>query len=165
MTAELLDLARGKEKSVEEISISDIVKREVSLLQTLAVQKNISLLLEGESLNMLSADKEALSRVFKNIIANAIAYTNKGTVTVWLADTSTETTVSVIDTGIGISEQNLPHVFKRFYKADNGHSSNGSGLGLAIAKHVAEQYNGTISIESIPEKGTTVTVRLPSHSA
>lgn len=163
MTSELLELARGKEKVLQELVIADIVRHEVALLQVLAMEKNIALSIEGQSAHSVLADKEALSRVCKNIIANAIAYTKPGgIITVSMKDIASATTIAITDTGIGISEHDLPHVFKRFYKADNAHGTNSSGLGLAIAKHIVEQYRGTIEIKSVVSQGTTVTIKIPS---
>lgn len=163
MTSELLDLARGKEKNSTEIVISDIVKNEVSALHTLASQKKISLIVKGVSTNAMVADREAVGRVFKNIIANAISYTNEGNVTITMSDTRNVTTITVVDTGIGISAQNLSQIFKRFYKVDSSLNAAGSGLGLAIAKHIVEQCRGSIEIKSVLNQGTVVTIVLPSH--
>jgi len=74
---------------------------------------------------------------------------------------SHEVTVSVTDTGIGISSTDLPHVFERFFKADRARSGGGSGLGLAIAKHTVQAHAGRISVQSIEGKGSTFTFSLP----
>lgn len=163
MTSELLELARGKEKVLHTVFIQQVIEEEMALLQSLAAKKNILLQLEGSSNKSLLADKGALARVFKNIIANAITYTNVGgMVKVIIQDIVEETIVSIIDNGIGMTEHDLTHIFKRFYKADN-QSKSGSGLGLAIAKHIVEQYDGTITVQSRVHNGTTVIITLPTN--
>jgi two-component system phosphate regulon sensor histidine kinase PhoR len=73
-------------------------------------------------------------------------------------------TISVIDTGIGISQDDLPHVFERFYKADRARASQGSGLGLAIAKHTIQAHGGKIWAQSEIGKGSTFSFSLPFHT-
>ena len=78
----------------------------------------------------------------------------------------TSARINVADNGVGIPEEDLPHVFQRFYRVKQGRQDlarSGSGLGLPIAKWIAEAHNGTISIESVLGQGTTVTIDLPLH--
>ena len=72
--------------------------------------------------------------------------------------------MTVADTGTGISQEDLPHVFERFYKGDKARSKGGSGLGLAIAKHTIQAHGGTIRAESEEGKGSTFTFSLPLRS-
>ena len=69
--------------------------------------------------------------------------------------------ISVTDTGIGISEQDLPHIFERFYRCDPSRSQAGTGLGLSFARAVARAHNGDITVNSTPDKGSTFTVVIP----
>jgi len=69
--------------------------------------------------------------------------------------------ISVKDTGIGISEQDLPHIFERFYRCDPSRSQAGTGLGLSFARAVAQAHNGDITVTSAPNKGSTFTVIIP----
>jgi len=105
-----------------------------------------------------------MRRVFNNLITNAIRYTpEEGTITI-TTDIDIEedrAKVSITDTGIGISEDDLPHIFERFYRATNTDDIEGTGLGLAITRQIIQQHNGDISVESELNTGTTFTVYLP----
>jgi signal transduction histidine kinase len=109
---------------------------------------------------------DSLERLLRNLIENALKYTDKGGVTLSLSADSSYAKVSVTDTGIGIGEESLPHIFERFYRVDQARSrkSGGVGLGLAIVKAVAESHRGTVEAQSSPERGSAFTVLLPLHS-
>ncbi|WP_433789851.1 sensor histidine kinase [Actinoplanes sp. CA-252034] len=109
---------------------------------------------------VVHADPVRLRQVVGNLVSNAIRYTPAGgTVTV----TASQSTITVRDTGIGISEEDLPRVFDRFWRADESRSraTGGSGLGLAITRKLVEAHGGTITVQSTPGMGTVFTVRLP----
>lgn len=112
--------------------------------------------------------REQLARLFTNLIANAIQYTPApGQIVVQVQGLSNGWQVEVQDSGIGISAENLPHVFERFYRADPARSPRdrgGSGLGLAIAQAIVEQHQGKISLRSFLGQGTTVSIWLPIAS-
>jgi PAS domain S-box-containing protein len=116
---------------------------------------------------MVNGDPQRLRQLFMIIIANAINYTKpEGAITVNLESNGSAARVVVIDNGIGIPKEDLPYVFQRFYRVKQRHHAlarSGSGLGLPIAKWIAEAHNGTISIASILDRGTTVTVELPLY--
>ena len=86
-----------------------------------------------------------------------------GTITVGLDADGEAANLRVTDTGIGIAEQDLPHIFERSYRADTSRHAGGTGLGLAIARWIVEQHGGIISAVSAPGKGSIFTVRLPLH--
>lgn len=138
----------------------------------------------GENLFSLQADRDQMFRLFTNLISNAVQYTpSKGQVHVELQQVKhhgvMQLQVRVRDTGVGIPEEALPHLFDRFYRVDparthsgtrqgeNHRSSTttGSGLGLAIAQAIVENHRGHICIDSILNQGTTVLVTLPYLSA
>ncbi len=128
-------------------------------------------LAQGQSLTLdpfvparVEGDEDRLKQLLLLLLDNALKYTPaQGLVTVGLIPTGTEVEVIVSDTGVGISTEDLPHVFERFYRADpaRGRDPGGTGLGLSIARWIVEQHEGEIRIESELEKGTTVRVRLP----
>ncbi|MBD1846858.1 sensor histidine kinase [Cyanobacteria bacterium FACHB-63] len=112
----------------------------------------------------LQGDRDQLSRLFTNLISNAIKYTPENReITVELTQLKSGLQTKVIDTGIGIPEDAIVHLFDRFYRVDPARtkSTGGSGLGLAIAQAIVENHNGQIQIESQVNQGTTVTVILP----
>lgn len=112
----------------------------------------------------VSADHQLMHQVWLNLITNGIKYARLGD-SLHIAIQSSETGVTVVvrDTGIGISEAELPHIFTRFYKADRSRNraSAGTGLGLSIVQKIIELHGGCIHVQSEQGKGTTFTVRLP----
>ncbi len=106
-----------------------------------------------------------LKQLLLILVDNALKYTpSGGTVRLALRKDGADAVVTVADTGIGIAEDDLPHVFERFYRADKARARDegGAGLGLAIARWIAEEHNGSLSVESQPGRGTTFALRLPA---
>jgi signal transduction histidine kinase len=113
-------------------------------------------------------DRARLIQVLQNLIRNAIRFTPEGGIILVGAHPEDEAVAfTVRDTGIGISEEDLPHVFERFYRSDSSRNrkSGGAGLGLAIAKELIEQMGGTIEVDSELEEGSVFTIRLPRAAA
>ena len=152
------------------------LKLETTMLSPVlqAVAQNANLLSAGKGLTFsqsvvsstdsLFANQPALERLFMTVLDNAIKYTSPGGhVSLSLHLENSQAIVEVADTGIGIAEKDLPHVFERFYRADQARSreTRGSGLGLSIAKWIAETHNGSIDLHSQLGQGTRVTIRLP----
>jgi signal transduction histidine kinase len=109
-----------------------------------------------------------LKQLFLNLVDNAIKYTPAGgSVRLRLYKQDGWAYFEVSDTGIGIPQEDLPHIFDRFYRVDKARSraQGGSGLGLSIAKWVAKAHNGDILVESEVNVGTTFTVKLPAYSS
>ena len=98
-----------------------------------------------------------------NLIDNAVKYTEKGSVTVSLSAKDGDMVIDVRDTGIGIPEEHLTHVFERFYVVDKSRSRKlgGTGLGLSIVKHIVLAHRGRISVRSRVGEGTTCTIEIP----
>jgi two-component system phosphate regulon sensor histidine kinase PhoR len=110
------------------------------------------------------ADEEAVDQILDNLVDNAVKYTpEKGRISVrWRSDDG-QVYLEVEDTGIGIPEQDLPHIFERFYRVDKARSRElgGTGLGLSIVKHLVQAMHGSVRAMSRPGKGTTFSVQLP----
>ena len=109
-------------------------------------------------------DADQLKQVLVALLDNALKYTPyEGTVSLSLTTTENSAIVKVSDTGIGISPEDLPHIFERFYRADRTRSRErgGSGLGLAIVQSIVQEHQGSIEVESTPGKGSTFVLMLP----
>jgi signal transduction histidine kinase len=122
------------------------------------------LILQDIAPAQVRGDADKLKQALVALLENALKYTPyEGTVTLSLTMQDGTALISVCDTGIGISPEDLPHIFERFYRADPARSRDrgGSGLGLAIVKSIVEEHGGTISVESTPGKGSTFRVKLP----
>ncbi|MDQ0921092.1 histidine kinase [Paenibacillus sp. V4I5] len=121
---------------------------------------------EGEEL-LLTVDTDRIEQVYANILYNAIKFSTRGgfiDVHVAIKDEPSELVIRVTDTGVGISEEDLPHIFERFYKVSKSRStSGGSGLGLAIAKEIVQYHGGQIWAESRLGKGCSISFSLPVH--
>jgi two-component system phosphate regulon sensor histidine kinase PhoR len=108
------------------------------------------------------ADEARVEQVLVNLIHNAIKFTpSGGRISISAKAKDNDILVSVADTGIGISPDDLPRIFERFYKADKSRSGGGTGLGLAIAKHIVEAHGGRIWAESTEGRGSIFNFTLP----
>ncbi|MCL0094548.1 cell wall metabolism sensor histidine kinase WalK, partial [Dehalococcoidales bacterium] len=135
----------------------------VERLRTQADRAGLDLSLNIPStLPLALADEERVEQVLVNLVDNAIKFTLPGGRVTLSAKVEDENIlISVIDTGIGIPNDDLPRIFERFYKVDKARTGGGTGLGLAIAKHIVEALGGRIWAESIEGKGSTFTFSLP----
>ena len=108
----------------------------------------------------LRSDPELLSLVWNNLISNAVKFTPEGgKITVCLAADNTHVTVSVADTGCGMTAEVGQHIFEKFYQGDTSHATQGNGLGLALVKRVVDILGGEISVTSALGQGSTFTVK------
>jgi len=109
-------------------------------------------------------DTVEFARVMTKLLDNAIAYTSEGgNITIRTNTQSSWVIITVQDTGIGIAPSDLPHIFERFYRADQARSTEtgGSGLGLSIVQKIIEAHNGSIEVESILNEGSKFSIKLP----
>ncbi|MGE5430249.1 MAG: PAS domain S-box protein [Syntrophomonadaceae bacterium] len=144
---------------------SDILNNLFREFQNQAKLKNLEFLLTGDIQNdeVITGDPYSLTQLFQNLIDNAIKYTQKGKVEIFIANGHPDvTSVMVKDTGIGISEEYLPKIFSPFSQEETGYTRRfeGNGLGLALVKKYADLNSATVKLESRKGKGTTVTVVL-----
>lgn len=129
--------------------------------ETIWEQKNLELDADIDEDIIISADSELLSLVWNNLFSNAIKFTdNGGRIFVALKKENDYATVTVSDTGCGMSAETGKHIFEKFYQGDTSHASKGNGLGLALVKKVVDITDGEISVQSELGKGSTFTVKL-----
>lgn len=167
LTEDLLMLARMDKKlkvTWENINLTELLQHLVNQLQTQAVAKDLTLIYQPSSSQMIKGNSEQILRLFTNLIENAMYYTPaSGQITISVNTSGQWIAVSIQDTGIGIAPEQIEHIFDRFWRADTSRSqwTGGSGLGLAIAQSIAESHGGKISVTSQLAVGSCFTVRLP----
>jgi len=172
MVNDLLDISRMEMKIVQreimELNIAEVVQ---SILEFFSLEmKELNLTVHFsvvENLFKVKADKEEMNRLFTNLISNAIKYNkNGGEIDVAIEQTENFVTVSIIDNGIGMKDEEKKKLFQEFFRAKNESTKeiSGTGLGLSIVKRIVDSYSGKIEIESEFGKGTKVVVRLPLKS-
>ena len=147
----------------QDLDLRDIITESVELFRPVAEMKSVDLAarLPGESAPF-GGHPDKLQRVVGNLIDNAIKFTPEGgKVTVALSTSTSNLSLSVSDTGIGMTPETAGRVFERFYRADESRHEPGFGLGLSLVKAIVDFYGGEISCASKPGKGTTFTVELP----
>ncbi len=171
LTESLLELARldaGQEDMKRlRFDIANTVRDSVEMILPLAVERGIKIHCEVPALEC-EGDPERLGQVITNLLANAVQHNKpQGEVRVTAQQQGGTAVLTVTDTGPGISADDLPYVFERFFRADKSRtgSSGHTGLGLAISKAIVEAHGGTIDVSSQPAVGTTFTVRLPLPSS
>ena len=143
--------------------ISDILRRMHLAMGEKQQTLSVSI---PENIPKVAGSRDKLEQVFVNIISNAVKYTdNGGKVTVYAGEMYDYVFVKVIDTGMGIPEEDLPFIFDRFYRVDKARSraAGGTGLGLAIAKEIVESHGGKISVTSKVGEGTEFAINLPVY--
>lgn len=166
----ILDLAWSQaddgQKGEIKINLSEIVIEIKEITTKLAYNKNITVEGSIEPGIQVSGRRDKLSRALLNIVDNAVKFTQKdGTVTVDLFRKNGTCAFLVKDTGIGISQKDLPHIFDRFYRGSKTDKTFGSGLGLAISKAIIKAHKGTIEVKSKVGQGSLFTIVLPSFSS
>jgi len=147
-----------------QVSVKSAISKALESVEPLAVRKDLQVVTSiNEQLHPVIGDSLSLSEVFVNILSNAIKYSRDGNkIFVKAEENGNNILISIKDSGVGIFQEDLPHIFEGFYRGKSGQTTTtGHGIGLAISRQIVEAHNGSIAVESEPGKGTTFFVRLP----
>ena len=167
LVRDLLQLSRFDNKQVQfkfsKVYINEFISENVRQNKIHAKNKKQNLILElwPDDNAYVVADRDRVNQVINNITTNAIKYSPEGaTIRIYVTEDKTYYKINVSDTGMGISKEDLPRIFERFYRVDKARSRamGGTGLGLAIAKEIMEGHDGKLTAESEYGKGTTMTM-------
>jgi signal transduction histidine kinase len=164
---DLLDLTRlesgQKKRTLAMTDVCCAARHAIETHGALAVEKQVTISFEGPETLLLNADGGELEMIFNNLVSNAVKYNREGgTVVVALQDLGPAVSIAVRDSGIGMTQEEVARLFGEFTRIKNRNTMNilGSGLGLSILKRVAHLYGGQVSVESVPDHGSTFTVIL-----
>ncbi|MEH7074781.1 two-component system histidine kinase PnpS [Neobacillus drentensis] len=168
---DLLELSKIEQQgfilNLQELDLYVLLDEVITMLTGKAQEKNIELeLVCKQNQVMVQGDLDRLKQVFINLIGNAITYTPpEGNVTIILLEHRGKVRIHVKDSGVGISKEEIPRIFERFYRVDRARSRNsgGTGLGLAIVKHLVEAHHGNITVRSNLGEGSEFIIELHKY--
>jgi len=173
LISDLLDLTRiesdKKNSNRKKINITEIAFTSKEIVSPMAAQKKVNVIIDSDPAHIFYlGEREEIEIIFNNLISNAVKYNrDNGEVRCVLKEFQDSITIAVSDTGIGISEEDIPSLFQEFVriKNDKTRKISGSGLGLSIIRKIVEDiYKGKISVKSVPDEGTVFLVELPMQS-
>jgi len=164
LVSEILDFRKvqnGKmELRLSDFNLAESMKQWIMLFSASAQKKHIAISMDAPDTIMLRADQDKIERICYNLLSNALKYTSEGgEITLTAKEENGRVMISVADNGCGISSDELPYIFDRFYQAKN--AGRGTGIGLAIVKAFTELHHGEVSATSIEGKGSTFTIHIP----
>jgi signal transduction histidine kinase len=167
MLDDILELAHLKQRHESEkldpVAVADTLEDAVHRLQSRSTAKGLSLEIQLQARPHILAEQAHLQSLWANLLDNALQYTLQGEVRVTLGVQDGLVTISVADTGIGISTEELAQIFQEFYRSEAAKEvvPLGTGLGLPIVNQIVKIYGGAIRVESTPDQGSTFTISLP----
>lgn len=164
LVSEILDFRKvqnGKmELRLSDFNLAESMKQWIKLFSVSAQKKHIAISMDAPDTIMLRADQDKIERICYNLLSNALKYTSEGgEISLMAKEEGGRVMISVADNGCGISSDELPYIFDRFYQAKN--AGRGTGIGLAIVKAFTELHHGEVSATSIEGKGSTFTIHIP----
>lgn len=164
LVSEILDFRKvqnGKmELRLSDFNLAESMKQWIMLFSASAQKKHIAISMNAPDAVMLRADQDKIERICYNLLSNALKYTSEGgEITLTAKEENGRVMISVADNGCGISSDELPYIFDRFYQAKN--AGRGTGIGLAIVKAFTELHHGEVSATSVEGKGSTFTIHIP----
>ena len=165
LSGRILELSKLENQTIlsdkSRFSLDEQLRQCILLLESSWTKKQVEMIPELDPVSFYS-NEDLFFQVWRNLIANAIKFTPEGgTVRVRLFTLENSVIVQVSDTGMGMTKEEQSRIFEKFYQGDRSHAKDGYGIGLAIVKKVVNLCNGTVEVESEPQKGSTFTVRLP----
>jgi signal transduction histidine kinase len=169
LVVDLLEIARMDagtfELKHESVDMNLLLHHLIERLTPQANSRQVDLKFSSSGLPLIYGDSDRLSQVFTNLLDNALKFTpGGGNITIRAENDSEYLRVDIADSGVGISPDQLPYIFDRFFQADpsrKGGEEHSAGLGLAIVREIVQAHHGTITAQSSPGQGSTFTVRLP----
>ncbi len=164
LVSEILDFRKvqnGKmELRLSDFNLAESMKQWIMLFSVSAQKKHIAISMDAPDTIMLRADQDKIERICYNLLSNALKYTSEGgEISLMAKEEGGRVMISVADNGCGISSDELPYIFDRFYQAKN--AGRGTGIGLAIVKAFTELHHGEVSATSVEGKGSTFTIHIP----
>ena len=150
----------------EDVDVAGVVHEAFEGARLAAENKCIELVADLRARPMVLGDRDLLVMAVRNLVDNAIAYSDAGSrVTASVTTYDDAVSVAVMDQGIGIDAKDQERIFERFYRTDpaRARQTGGTGLGLSIVKHVVLQHSGTVNVWSQPSVGSTFTMTLPEY--
>jgi signal transduction histidine kinase len=166
---DLMDLMKLENNEVtlakHPVDAGELVKKIAFAFEQEADEKGLAIQVDvREDLPKIYADKDRVAQILKNLVKNAVKFTDEGTIRIGAEQENDWIKLSVSDTGIGIAADDLERIWERFFKVDRGRSkkNKGTGLGLAIVKELVDLHDGRIAAQSKPGEGSTFTVWLPT---
>jgi len=147
------------------INLNGLVEKVAKTFEAEFLRKGVDLSLElPAKLSTLAVDEDKMTQALINLVSNSLKFTPQGgTVTMSVADEGKEYCITVADTGVGISEEDMPYIFERFFRADlsRNKKTGGSGIGLAIVKSIVEAHGGRVDVQSHRDFGSVFKLYLP----
>ncbi len=167
MVNAMLDISEAEagiiELNIVELDLTALIKEACELFSSVAIEKHIDLKFDLPAKVTLKSDKHKLQRILTNLLENAIKYTPEGgSISVTIEAKQQYVNIMVKDTGIGISDTELPYIFNRFYRGDASRTHAGFGLGLSLVKVFVEALQGTISVSNKDPRGSIFKVTMPA---
>ncbi len=171
LASSFLDLARLESGRVQYkktiFNLADLMHECKDVMASKAMEENIRIVVEAPlDLPLFDADRDKIKQVFLNLVSNAVKYNRpNGSVIMRAEATEDEMNFQIQDTGVGIPESSLPHLFEKFYRVkENESRASGTGLGLSICKQIVHGHDGRVEVKSKAGVGTVFSIFIPRHS-
>jgi len=166
----LMDIAEAETGTMtlacKSVSVAALLEDVVDLYLEVAAEKDIAVALTAPEDLCLYGDQQRMRQVLANLLDNALKYTScGGQVALSASQDQHQAVITVADTGVGISPQDLPHIWERLYRGDRSRAQHGLGLGLSVVQAVVQAHQGSVDVSSVPGVGSCFTLRLPLAAA